>query len=179
MGYTAYRAWTAGAGSINPETVALAKQGATLYTLQLALNLIWTPLYFGMGRPIAATVDILALGGTVGYLAYIWGQVDPVCGWLLAPYLGWLSFATYLCVSVTCTLTCGACTNSCTGWKRLPERLGLQECLQEGLSDTQVELGDSVKPTCPTSSVKERMNTLTQAPGGSEGQEMNPLKIQP
>jgi benzodiazapine receptor len=107
MGYTAYRAWTTGAGSINPETVALAKQGATLYTLQLALNLIWTPLYFGMGRPIAATVDILALGGTVGYLAYIWGQVDPICGWLLAPYLGWLSFATYLCVSVTCTLTCG------------------------------------------------------------------------
>jgi benzodiazapine receptor len=97
MGYTAYRAWTTGATSINPETVSLAKQGATLYSIQLALNLIWTPLYFSMGRPIAATVDILALGGTVGYLAYIWGQVDPVCGWLLAPYLGWLSFATYLC----------------------------------------------------------------------------------
>ncbi|KAL5406402.1 hypothetical protein PMIN03_007823 [Paraphaeosphaeria minitans] len=98
MGYTAYRAWTVGAASINPETVALAQQGATLYTLQLALNLIWTPLYFSLHRPIAATADILALGGTVGYLAYIWGQVDPVCGWLLAPYLGWLSFATYLCV---------------------------------------------------------------------------------
>lgn len=52
-----------------------------------------------MGRPKAATADILALGGVVGYLAYTWGQVDPVCGWLLAPYLGWLSFATYLCVS--------------------------------------------------------------------------------
>jgi benzodiazapine receptor len=98
MGYTAYRAWTTGATSFNPETVALAKQGATLYSIQLALNLIWTPLYFAMGRPIAATADILALGGTVGYLAYIWGQVDPVCGWLLAPYLGWLSFATYLCI---------------------------------------------------------------------------------
>ncbi|KAJ4989230.1 TspO/MBR family protein [Stagonosporopsis vannaccii] len=98
MGYTAYRAWTTGATSINPQVVALAKQGATLYSIQLALNLIWTPLYFGLGRPVAATVDILALGGTVGYLAYIWGQVDPTCGWLLAPYLGWLSFATYLCV---------------------------------------------------------------------------------
>lgn len=101
MGYTAYRAWTTGSTSINPQTVALAKQGATLYSIQLALNLIWTPLYFGMGRPIAATVDIIALGGTVGYLAYIWGQVDPTCGWLLAPYLGWLSFATYLCVSTS------------------------------------------------------------------------------
>lgn len=101
MGYTAYRAWTTGATSVNPHTVALAKQGATLYSIQLALNLLWTPLYFSLGRPIAATVDILALGGTVGYLAYIWGQVDPTCGWLLAPYLGWLSFATYLCVSTS------------------------------------------------------------------------------
>ncbi|KAF2132575.1 TspO/MBR-related protein [Dothidotthia symphoricarpi CBS 119687] len=98
MGYAAYRAWTIGTSSLNPETVALTKQGATLYTIQLALNLIWTPLYFGMGRPKAATADILALGGVVSYLAYTWGQVDPACGWLLAPYLGWLSFATYLCV---------------------------------------------------------------------------------
>jgi benzodiazapine receptor len=99
MGYTAYRAWSTGATSINPETVALAKHGATLYTIQLALNLIWTPLYFSLKEPVVATVDILALGGTVGCLAYIWGQVDPVCGWLLVPYLGWLGFATYLCVS--------------------------------------------------------------------------------
>lgn len=76
------------------------QQGATLYTIQLALNLLWTPLYFGLGRPAAATVDILALGGTVAYLANVWGQVDSTCGWLLAPYLAWLSFATYLCVCI-------------------------------------------------------------------------------
>ncbi|KAF2682670.1 benzodiazepine receptor family protein-like protein [Lentithecium fluviatile CBS 122367] len=98
MGYTAYRAYTTGTTSLNLADLSLAKQGATLYTIQLALNLIWMPLFFGFNRPIAATVDILALGGTVGYLAYVWGQVDSTCGWLLAPYLGWLSFATYLCV---------------------------------------------------------------------------------
>jgi len=54
------------------------------------------PLFFGLGRPISATVDILALTGVVGHLAYVWGQVDEVSGWLLAPYLGWLGFATYL-----------------------------------------------------------------------------------
>jgi benzodiazapine receptor len=41
MGWAAYTAWTTGINSINPETVALTKQGATLYTIQLALNLIW------------------------------------------------------------------------------------------------------------------------------------------
>jgi benzodiazapine receptor len=98
MGYTSYRAWTLGTTSIDPTTVSLARHGATLYTIQLGLNLIWMPLFFGFNRPIAATVDILTLGGTVGYLAYVWGQVDSTCGWLLAPYLGWLGFATYLCV---------------------------------------------------------------------------------
>lgn len=127
MGYTAYRAWTTGATSINPETVALAKQGATLYTIQLVLNLMWTPLYFSLHQPIAATADILALGGTVAYLAYIWGQVDPVCGWLLAPYLGWLSFATYLCVCLfAASPDDGHNTDKPIGGKRPPEQLGLQ-----------------------------------------------------
>lgn len=90
----------AGAYSVNPAMVSLAKQGATLYTLQLGLNFLWTPLFFGLGRPIAATFDILALGGTVGYMAYTYAQIDETCGWLLAPYLGWLTFATYLCAGV-------------------------------------------------------------------------------
>ena len=48
------------------------------------------PLFFVAKRPIEATVDIVALTGVTGYLAYIWGQVDPVASWALAPYLGWL-----------------------------------------------------------------------------------------
>ncbi|MCJ1249206.1 hypothetical protein MMC30_006429 [Trapelia coarctata] len=121
MGFAAYRAWTTGMASFNPETRALAKvcivpwpsctgiikmtaanlepsvqQGATLYTIQLGLNLIWMPLFFGLKRPVEAMVDITVLTGVTGYLTYIWGHVDPVAGWALAPYLGWLSFASYL-----------------------------------------------------------------------------------
>jgi benzodiazapine receptor len=77
--------------------VPFHQHGATLYTIQLFLNLVWTPLFFGLKKPIAASADILALTGTVGYLAYIWGQVDETAGWLLAPYLAWLGLANYLC----------------------------------------------------------------------------------
>ena len=56
------------------------------------------PLFFGLKRPIEATADIVALTGVTGYLTYIWSQVDPVAAWSIAPYLGWLSFATYLSV---------------------------------------------------------------------------------
>ncbi|KAI4124538.1 MAG: hypothetical protein LQ338_004749 [Usnochroma carphineum] len=98
MGYSAYRAWTTGTASLNPNTVQLTKQGATLFTIQLGLNLIWMPLFFGLKRPVEATADIVALTAVTGYLTYIWSQVDSVAAWCLAPYLGWLGFATYLSV---------------------------------------------------------------------------------
>lgn len=101
MGYSAYRAWTTGMSSFDPRKVELTKQGATLYTIQLALNLVWMPMFFRFMRPIEATVDILALTGVTGYLTYVWGQVDEVAAWALVPYLGWLTFASYLSVSAT------------------------------------------------------------------------------
>lgn len=101
MGYSAYRAYSTGMSATSSiGKHLLFKQGATLYTIQLGLNLAWMPLFFVMKRPIEATVDIVALSGVVGYLTYIWGQVDPVAGWALAPYLGWLAFATYLSAGV-------------------------------------------------------------------------------
>jgi len=101
MGYSAYRAYSTGMATTSSlEKHLLTKQGATLYTIQLGLNMVWMPLFFVAKRPIEATVDIVALTGITGYLTYIWGQVDPVAGWALAPYLGWLGFATYLSAGV-------------------------------------------------------------------------------
>jgi benzodiazapine receptor len=55
------------------------------------------PLFYGLNRPILATVDAAALLGINTYLAWLWGsKVDRVAGWLLAPYAAWLGFATYL-----------------------------------------------------------------------------------
>lgn len=54
------------------------------------------PLFFKLKRPIEATVDIVALTATTGYLTYVWSEVDEVAAWCMVPYLGWLSFATYL-----------------------------------------------------------------------------------
>jgi benzodiazapine receptor len=96
MGYAAHKVWTTGMASMNPQTVENTRRGATLYTLQLGLNLVYMPLFFGMGRPIEAMVDIVALTGTVGYMTYVWSKVDSTAAYLMAPYLAWLSFATYL-----------------------------------------------------------------------------------
>ena len=58
------------------------------------------PLFFGYNRAIEATVDIVALTATTGYLTYIWSQVDEVAGYCLVPYVAWLGFATYLSAGV-------------------------------------------------------------------------------
>jgi len=101
MGFAAYRAYDTGMSPFATTSQLLyTKQGATLYTIQLGLNLIWMPLFFIAKRPIEATVDIVALTGVTGYLTYVWGQVDPVAAWALVPYLGWLGFATYLSAGV-------------------------------------------------------------------------------
>ena len=86
-------------GKVEDEADVLLKQGATLYSIQLGLNLIWMPLFFVLKRPIEATVDIGLLTATTGYLTYVWSQVDELAAWSIAPYLGWLGFATYLSVS--------------------------------------------------------------------------------
>ena len=96
MGYAAHSAWKNGMASLNPRIVEDTRRGATLYTIQLALNQLFMPLFFGFGRPIEALVDIVALTGSVGYLTYIWNGVDRTAAYCMIPYMAWLGFATYL-----------------------------------------------------------------------------------
>jgi benzodiazapine receptor len=97
MGYAAYRATFYGLSPLaSPQTIQTTRHSMTVYSIQLGLNLIWMPLFFVAKRPIEATVDIVALLGLNGYLAYLWGSIDSVAGWCQAPYLAWLGFATYL-----------------------------------------------------------------------------------
>jgi benzodiazapine receptor len=56
------------------------------------------PLFFPLKRPVSASIDIVALTGTVGYLAHTWSKINDKAAYALVPYLAWLSFATYLCI---------------------------------------------------------------------------------
>ncbi|KAJ0118385.1 translocator protein [Diaporthe amygdali] len=101
MGYASYRAFSNGTSPFStPNVIATTRHASTVYSVQLALNLIWTPLFFGIKQPVAATVDIVALLGTNLYLTYLWSTVDQVSAYCMVPYLGWLGFATYLCAGI-------------------------------------------------------------------------------
>lgn len=96
MGYASHIAWRNGMASLNPRIVEDTRRGATLYTVQLVLNQLFMPLFFGWGRPVEALVDIVVLTGTVGWLTRVWSGVDSTAERLMWPYLAWLGFATYL-----------------------------------------------------------------------------------
>jgi len=73
-----------------------ANAALTLYFGQLALNFIWTPIFFGLKKPGPALVDILALTGSVFYMTNLTSKFNSKAAYLFLPYCAWLTFATYL-----------------------------------------------------------------------------------
>ena len=69
------------------------RRALTLFGVQLALNLAWSPLFFG-ARQILPALLLLALILAFSVLAtFAARRVDRVAPWLMLPYLLWLGFA--------------------------------------------------------------------------------------
>ena len=69
-----------------------------LYYSQLALNFIWTPLYFGVGNKTITPVIILSM---VVLTLVIMKRLMRTNVWIyLLPYILWLCFALYLNLSL-------------------------------------------------------------------------------
>lgn len=67
-----------------------------LFVLQLAVNALWSWLFFGWHRGALAFTDIVLLWLLIAAtLAGFW-RVQRLAGALLIPYLGWVSFAAAL-----------------------------------------------------------------------------------
>jgi len=69
---------------------------ALAFAVQLVLNLAWSPLFFGMHRISWALVDLVLIDLAVIVTLVLFGRIRPSAAWLLAPYLAWVLFATYL-----------------------------------------------------------------------------------
>jgi tryptophan-rich sensory protein len=66
------------------------------WALQIALNTLWSPVFFGLNRIKAGMAIIVALWLAVcGAMVTAW-QLDTVAGLLLAPYLVWVTIAAAL-----------------------------------------------------------------------------------
>lgn len=72
------------------------KWGITFFVLQLALNLSWPPVFFGLHRPLWALLIILVLILFVLVTMVLFYKKSKTAGLLLLPYFLWLLFAAYL-----------------------------------------------------------------------------------
>ena len=64
-----------------------------LWALQIALNTLWSPVFFGLKRIKAGMAVLMALWIAVAAAMVALWQVDPVAGALFVPYLVWVTIA--------------------------------------------------------------------------------------
>ena len=72
-------------------------QNALLFFfVQLALNALWSFLFFGLKNPMLALIEIILLWLMI-YETYMkFNKIDKTAGYLFVPYLLWVSFAIIL-----------------------------------------------------------------------------------
>jgi translocator protein len=75
-------------------------QALALWSVQIALNTLWTPVFFGLKRMRAGLVVIGLLWLSVAATCVAFWQHDPVSGMLFLPYVLWVSIAGALNWSV-------------------------------------------------------------------------------
>lgn len=71
-----------------------------VFALNALLNLAWSELFFHFQRPDWALIEIVAFWLSVVVLIVTATSVSRVAGWLLAPYLAWVTFAGVLNLAV-------------------------------------------------------------------------------
>jgi tryptophan-rich sensory protein len=67
-----------------------------LWGVQLAMNVLWTVLFFGLRHPGAAFTEIVALWAVILATMLAFFRVSTLAGIFFVPYLAWVTFAGYL-----------------------------------------------------------------------------------
>ncbi|NIM27423.1 MAG: tryptophan-rich sensory protein [Gammaproteobacteria bacterium] len=71
-----------------------------VFAVQLALNLAWSFVFFGLQRIDLALVEIVILLVAIIATAAMFWRIDRLAGMLLVPYALWVAFATALNASL-------------------------------------------------------------------------------
>lgn len=90
MGGASYLVWTSAAPRKQ------VRGALTLYGLQLAVNFLWTLIFFGLGRLGPGLICLLALWVLIVLTMVRFMHISSAAGRLLIPYLLWVTFAGYL-----------------------------------------------------------------------------------
>ena len=90
MAVAAWLVWRR-AGGLGP-----ARGAFLLFGVQLALNLLWSILFFGLMAPGAALVEIVALWLAIAATTVAFWRIEILSGLFFVPYLAWVAYAILL-----------------------------------------------------------------------------------
>lgn len=92
MGIASYLVWNSGSRErVTPLTV---------YGVQLAVNFLWSIVFFNMKSFWLAFAVLLVLWVLILITIALFAKVNKAAAWLLVPYLLWVTFAAYLNIGV-------------------------------------------------------------------------------
>jgi benzodiazapine receptor len=78
----------------------IVKKALVFFAIQLALNALWSYLFFGLHNPMLAGLEIIVLLLMI-YETYVqFSKINRIAGYLFIPYLAWVSFAAVLNASI-------------------------------------------------------------------------------
>jgi len=78
------------------EPSELRTKALLFFAIQLVINLAWSPVFFGMQKPTVALVVIIIMWIMILLTIRGFIKLNKKAGYLLIPYLIWVSFATVL-----------------------------------------------------------------------------------
>ena len=78
----------------------IVKKALIFFTIQLALNALWSYIFFGLHNTLLALIEIALLWLMIFETYNQFKKIDRMAGWLLLPYLAWVSFASVLNASI-------------------------------------------------------------------------------
>jgi len=94
MGVAFYIVWMKGLNT------GKGRGARNIFLIQFAFNIAWSWIFFGMGNFWLAFAEILILWWLIYKTIKSFSAVDKQAGMLLWPYLSWVSFATFLNLSI-------------------------------------------------------------------------------
>lgn len=77
-----------------------APQALGFWTIQITLNALWSPVFFGLRKMRTALIVVALLWVAVAVTMVAFFRIDWVAGLLFLPYIAWVSTATALNAAV-------------------------------------------------------------------------------
>ena len=75
---------------------ARSKTALTVYGIQLGFNFLWSIIFFSVKAYLFAFIWLLVLLALIIINAVLFYRIDKKAGYLLIPYILWVTFAGYL-----------------------------------------------------------------------------------